>query len=135
VRNQKDGRRIAPSRSPLGEVGDLTAVSDGYGKSDAHHPHFFFGLVGVLSSLMRSVLRIFDGVRDPGILHLLPRLLAPAHFHFRIRVPGVGRRVVVMRGRLKPPAFGNYRRFVENVIGLPVETIFRRRQRNCSWRI
>ena len=37
VQNQKDERQIAPSRSPLknlsvyGEVGDLTAVSDGYG--------------------------------------------------------------------------------------------------------
>ncbi len=45
VQDQKDGRRIAPGRSPLknlnvyGEVGDLTAVSDGYGKSDAHLPH------------------------------------------------------------------------------------------------
>ena len=45
--NQKDGRQIAPSRSPLkdlsvyGEVGDLTAVSDRYVKSDAHLPHFF----------------------------------------------------------------------------------------------
>jgi hypothetical protein len=47
VQNQKDGRQIAPSRSPLkdlsiyGEVGDLTAVNDGYGKSDAHLPRFF----------------------------------------------------------------------------------------------
>ena len=47
VQNQKDGRQISPSRSPLkdlsvcGEVGDLTAVSDGYGKSDAHLPRFF----------------------------------------------------------------------------------------------
>src|SRR5262249_3984193 len=47
VQNQKDGRQIAPSRSPLkdlsvyGEVGDLAAVSDGYGKSDAHLPRFF----------------------------------------------------------------------------------------------
>jgi len=47
VQNQKNGRQIAPSRSPLKdlsvyeEVGDLTAVSDGYGKSDAHLPRFF----------------------------------------------------------------------------------------------
>ena len=47
VQNQKDGRQIAPSRSPLkdlsvyGEVGDPTAVSDGYGKFDAHLPRFF----------------------------------------------------------------------------------------------
>jgi len=47
VQNQKDGRQIAPSRSPLkdlsvyGEVGDPTSVSDGYGKSDAHLPRFF----------------------------------------------------------------------------------------------
>ncbi len=47
MRNQKDGRQIAPSRSPLKdlsvyeEVGDLTAVGDGYGKSDAHLPRFF----------------------------------------------------------------------------------------------
>jgi hypothetical protein len=47
VLNQKDGRQIAPSRSPLkdlsvcGEVADLTAISDGYGKSDAHLPRFF----------------------------------------------------------------------------------------------
>ncbi len=47
VQNQKDGSQIAPSRSPLkdlsacGEVGDLTAVSDRYGKSDAHLPAFF----------------------------------------------------------------------------------------------
>jgi hypothetical protein len=47
VQNQKDGRQIALSRSPLkdlsvsGEVGDLTAVSDGYGKSDAHLSRFF----------------------------------------------------------------------------------------------
>jgi hypothetical protein len=47
VQNQKDGRQIAPSCSPLkdlsiyGEVGDLTAVNDGYGKSDAHLPRFF----------------------------------------------------------------------------------------------
>jgi hypothetical protein len=47
VQNQRGGRQIAPSRSPLkdlsvcGEVGDLTAVSDGYGKSDAHLPRFF----------------------------------------------------------------------------------------------
>ena len=45
--NQKDGTQIAPRRFPLrdlsvcGEVGDLTAVSDGYGKSDAHLPAFF----------------------------------------------------------------------------------------------
>jgi hypothetical protein len=42
VRDQKDGTQIAPGRSPLKdlsvcrEVGDLIAVSDGYGKSDAH---------------------------------------------------------------------------------------------------
>ena len=47
MQNQKDGRQIAPSRSPLKdlsvreEVDDLTAVSDGYGKSDAHFPRFF----------------------------------------------------------------------------------------------
>ena len=47
VQNQKDGTQIAPSRSPLtdlsvcGGVGDLTAVSDGYAKSDAHLPRFF----------------------------------------------------------------------------------------------
>jgi hypothetical protein len=47
VQNQKDGRQIASNRSPLkdlsvfGEVGDLTAVSDGYGKSDAYLPRFF----------------------------------------------------------------------------------------------
>jgi hypothetical protein len=47
VQNQKDGRQTAPSRSPLkdlsvyGEVGDLTAVSDVFGKSDAHLPRFF----------------------------------------------------------------------------------------------
>jgi hypothetical protein len=47
MQNQKDERQIAPSRSPLkdlsvcGEVGDLTAVSDVYGKSDAHLPRFF----------------------------------------------------------------------------------------------
>jgi hypothetical protein len=47
VQNQKDGRQIAPSRSPLkdlsvyGEVGDLTAVSDVYWKSDAHLTRFF----------------------------------------------------------------------------------------------
>jgi hypothetical protein len=57
VQNQKDGRQIAPSRSPLkdlsayGEVGDLTAVSDGYGKSDAHLPRFFFGLLEDLRAL------------------------------------------------------------------------------------
>ena len=47
VQNQKDGRRIAPSRSPLkdlsvcGEVGDLTAVSNGYGKFGRISPAFF----------------------------------------------------------------------------------------------
>ena len=47
VQNQKDGMQIAPSRSLLkrlsvyGEIGDLTAVSDGHGKSDAHLPRFF----------------------------------------------------------------------------------------------
>ena len=47
VQNQKDGRQIAPSRSPLKdlsaheEVDDLTAVSDGYGKSDTRLPRFF----------------------------------------------------------------------------------------------
>jgi hypothetical protein len=47
VQIHKDGWWIAPSRSPLkdlsvcGEVGDLTAISDGYGKSDAHLPRFF----------------------------------------------------------------------------------------------
>jgi len=47
VQNQKDGRQIAPSPSPLkdlsiyGEVGDLTVVSDGHGMSDAHLPRFF----------------------------------------------------------------------------------------------
>jgi len=50
AQDQKNGRRIAPSRSPLkdlsvyGEVSDLTAVSDGYGKSDARLQRFFFGL-------------------------------------------------------------------------------------------
>ena len=47
MQNQKVGRQIALSHSPLkdfsvcGEVGDLTTVSDGYGKSDAHLPRFF----------------------------------------------------------------------------------------------
>jgi len=47
VQNQKDGTQIAPGRSPLkdlsvcGRVGDLTAVSDGYAKSDAHLHAFF----------------------------------------------------------------------------------------------
>ena len=47
MQNQKDGTQISPSRSPLkdlsvcGGVGDLTAVSDGYAKSDAHLPAFF----------------------------------------------------------------------------------------------
>jgi hypothetical protein len=47
MQNQKDGRQIASSRSPpkdlsvREEVDDLTAVSDGYGKSDAHFPAFF----------------------------------------------------------------------------------------------
>ena len=51
VQNQKDGRQIVPSRSPLkdlsvyGEVGDPTAVSDGYGKFDAHLPRFFRSLL------------------------------------------------------------------------------------------
>jgi hypothetical protein len=47
VLNQKDGRQIAPSRSPLKDLSVLRegwrqpAVSDGYGKSDAHLPRFF----------------------------------------------------------------------------------------------
>jgi hypothetical protein len=47
AQNQKAGKQIAPSRSSLkdlslyGEVGDLTAVSGAYGKSDAHLPRFF----------------------------------------------------------------------------------------------
>lgn len=59
VQNQKDGRQIAPSRSPLkdlsvyGEVDDLTAVSDGYGKSDAHLPRFFRSLTGVQLCVFR----------------------------------------------------------------------------------
>jgi hypothetical protein len=46
-RRLRDQRQIASSRSPLknlsvyGVVGDLTAVSGGYGKSDAHLPSFF----------------------------------------------------------------------------------------------
>jgi hypothetical protein len=57
VQNQKDGRQIAPSRSPLkdlsvyGEVGDLTTVSDGYGESNAHPPRFFS--VSILIHLLR----------------------------------------------------------------------------------
>jgi hypothetical protein len=45
--NQKDGRQIAPSRSPLndlsvyGEIGDLTAFSDVFVKPDAHLQRFF----------------------------------------------------------------------------------------------
>jgi hypothetical protein len=47
AQNRKDGTQIAPGRSPLkdlsvcGGVGDLTAVSDGYGKFNAHLPAFF----------------------------------------------------------------------------------------------
>jgi hypothetical protein len=73
----------------------------------------------VLSSLMVLALWFCDGIRDAGILHLFPRLCAPTHGHFRIGVPGVGRRVVVMRSRLKPRAFWRCQRSGENVIGLP----------------
>jgi hypothetical protein len=51
AQNQINGRQIAPGRSHLkdlsvyGEIGDLTALSDGYGKSDSHLPCFFFGLI------------------------------------------------------------------------------------------
>jgi hypothetical protein len=66
VQNQKDGTQIAPSRSLLkelsvcGEVGDLTAINDGYGKSDAHLPRFFsvsesFSLVIFIAKMEFSV--------------------------------------------------------------------------------
>jgi hypothetical protein len=47
VQNQREGRQIAPSRSPIkdlsvyGEGGDLIAVGDGYGKSGRISPAFF----------------------------------------------------------------------------------------------
>jgi hypothetical protein len=43
VQNQKDGRQIAPSCSPLKDLSVYgeTVVNDGYGKSDAHLPRFF----------------------------------------------------------------------------------------------
>jgi hypothetical protein len=68
MQNQKDGRPIAPSRSPLkdlsvcGEVGDLTAVSDGYGKSDAHLPRFFS--VSVKTAISLSTSLIINGFRE-----------------------------------------------------------------------
>jgi len=60
MQNQKDGRQIAPSRSPLkdlsvhGEVGNLTAVSDGSGKSDAHLPRFFSVSFMIFRSITES---------------------------------------------------------------------------------
>jgi hypothetical protein len=66
--NQKDGTQIAPGRSPLkdlsvcGGVGDLTAVSDGYGKSDAHLPRFFSVSVETAISLSTSL--IINGFRE-----------------------------------------------------------------------
>jgi hypothetical protein len=67
VLNQKDGRQIAPSRSPLkdlnvyGEVGDLTAVSGGYGRSDSHLPRFFS-----VSVMWQVINWVCGGVREPG---------------------------------------------------------------------
>ena len=59
AQTQKDGTQIAPSRSPLkdlsvcGGVGDLTAVSDGYAKSDAHLPLFFGHRIILMGDLHR----------------------------------------------------------------------------------
>ena len=72
VQNQKDGRQIAPSRSPLkdlsvcGEVGDLTAVSDGYGKSDAHLPRFFSVSEQIAFSEVMVKLHLANAVQRKG---------------------------------------------------------------------
>jgi hypothetical protein len=61
MQNQKDGRQIAPSRSPLKdlsvcrEVDDLTAVSNGYGKFGRISPAFFrspFTSIFLMSPMM-----------------------------------------------------------------------------------
>src|SRR5262245_29707635 len=44
---------------------------------------------------------LVDAVVQGGVLHLLPRLRAPAHLGLGIRVAGVARRVVVARDGLQ----------------------------------
>ena len=63
MQNQRDGRQIAPSRSPIkdlsvyGEGGDLIAVGDGYGKSGRISPAFFRSLFSGLDAEWDTALK------------------------------------------------------------------------------
>jgi len=73
--------RLRQSRSPLkglsvcGEVGDLTAVSDGYGKSDAHLPRFFSVSLRLRLSISLNWLIKFQGVRSPFTNAAIPFII------------------------------------------------------------
>jgi len=64
--------------------------------------------------------RVVQVVRDAGILHFLPRLLAPVDFHRWIGIRSVPCGVVIMGRGLEARSFLNRQGLRENVVSLPV---------------
>src|ERR1700750_392494 len=66
-----------------------------------------------------------DGVRDAGVLHLFPGLIAPPHFDTRIGIGLVICRVVVVSDGENLRTFRNCDGPCKLIIGLPVEIVLR----------
>src|SRR5262245_27766873 len=68
------------------------------------------------------------GVEHAGVLHLLPRLIAPFHRDRGIGIRSVACRIVVPGGRQDARALRDGDRLLEHVVRLPVEVVLRNRE-------
>src|SRR5215468_1510952 len=76
-----------------------------------------------MSGLFATEPLLLRRVGNARILHLFPCLLAPAHSRFRVGIPWIRHRIVVMRRRFESRALRYGQRLGVDVIRLPVEIV------------